>query len=309
MTDDLHHIGKTTAIPLDRFRYPEITSKTKHFNGAARYGKASETTVINLERDRILREYVERVTSEILTRCVDRDIKTTEELTIFVSLRIAQDFRYSTRMASGGPNNYHARTYPPRSEVPLGKIMQNQDMICRHMALLAAVILEHLHHSPGTISLPTNALIDFRYMADSEIDNADPGNRNSHGYVIMKNYERFENGGAGFDYFIIDPAGRIHGSLRKIMAQRENPKLERYIFSIARVAMQDEDETANGEFIHWLKNKAQDIPWVMRAIRDAERNDKRTILPPGTGDTRTIRAKIRHLSSNIGSLIRTIRDR
>lgn len=270
----LRHIGYSVAAPgagADMYEgRPRITTRTKNLQGGVCYPKSlegrMEAIVVDYEKDQGLARYINQI--EQYANTVFHQMKLAgrapkfEDLLGIIARKIFADFPYSYRMLD---KRYREAAYPSGGKVHLGRIMEKQDMICRHMALLFGSTLEHLRDKNNP-HMRIRSDTDVRYVADTQYDPLE-NDTSGHGYVVVK---RFDGGHAR--YFVVDPtAGRSYDirDLFKPSAREKSPGVYRYLFSVIRVVFQDND-VRDDAFKHWLTRLRKGDAQIQRLLADAE---------------------------------------
>ncbi|MFA7278278.1 MAG: hypothetical protein WC101_04840, partial [Candidatus Gracilibacteria bacterium] len=172
----LRHIGYSVAAPgagADMYEgRPRITTRTKNLQGGVCYPKSlegrMEAIVVDYEKDQGLARYINQI--EQYANTVFHQMKLAgrapkfEDLLGIIARKIFADFPYSYRMLD---KRYREAAYPSGGKVHLGRIMEKQDMICRHMALLFGSTLEHLRDKNNP-HMRIRSDTDVRYVADTQ---------------------------------------------------------------------------------------------------------------------------------------------
>ncbi len=273
----LRHTGYSVANPVrgsaDMYEgRPRITTRTKNLQGGVCYPKSlegrMEAIVVDYEKDRGLAAYINQI--EQYANTVFQQMRSAgrvpkfEELLGIIARKIFADFPYSHRMLD---KRYREARYPSGKKVHLGLIMEQQDMICRHMALLFVSTVEHLRDKGNTTTgMRVRSDTDVRYVADTQYDPLE-NDTSGHGYVVVK---RFDGGHAR--YFVVDPtAGRSYDirDLFKPTAREKSPGVYRYLFSVIRVLFQEHD-VRDDAFKHWLTRLRKGDAQIQRLLADAE---------------------------------------
>lgn len=185
-----------------------------------------------------------------------------------ISHKIAADFPYSRRMMEG---DYARKTYTPGVKYRLSNFMINQNMVCRHMALLAAAILDHLKENARAGKMPSlKADTEVRYMADSQRDSIE--NRNSgHAYVIVKRSDDSEKKNL---YYVIDPTGGTAVEIRNLFTNRKreiSTGAWRYLFSVLRVVFQKEDNR-DEQFLNNIFSGTKSDVNLLEVLKDLKKS-------------------------------------
>lgn len=234
---------------------PRITSRSKTVNGGVYYPRSMEgemeAIVVDWDKDEGLKAYIPVLEVELSAKLKQLqaqghkpDIKTMIDL---IARKIAWDFPYSQRMRD---RKYCNAKYKPGEKNHLGRMMDNQDMICRHMGLLAAAVLEHMKLN-GKIKKNR----DIRYVADHQEDLIE-GEHSGHAYVFVADREATPN-----EYYIVDPAGGYAVSFRDMLKKKERARSTgtyRYLFSGMRVLLQEPDPRDKPFLVGMCKNAKKD---------------------------------------------------
>lgn len=240
-----------------------INSRTKSVQGKVycpvSLEKKMDAIVVDYEVDEELKKYIAHMEEYI--RVIGAKLQKAgqprnfETLLDIISKKISIDFPYSKRMID---DKYIDRKYTPGTKVRLGVFMQNQDMICRHMGLLAAAILEHFKDNfrkkkKGVVTLNPDDY-QIRFMADYQTDEVQ-GRNSGHAYVVIRRWIQEEKKWA---YYVVDPTGGVAVDIESgLNNKRElSPGACRYIFSLLRYLLQEGD-ILNHQFIYKLINRAK----------------------------------------------------
>lgn len=244
---------------------PLITPLTERVEGGVycplRSTGTVEAIVVDIEKDDCLRGYVEKLSGEMRTLKAQLEERGKEfgfdKIVKFIAHRIAADFPYETRMLDGA---YVKERYLDRKKHGLGTFMFHQDMVCRHMGLLTAVIIDYLKNK-GEIP----ASCEVRFMDDEQEDTLE-SRRIGHAYVVTKcvpddHLKSF--------YYVLDSAGEGAVNMRQALTgKREiSPNVYRYLFGFLRLLLQLED-TKDDPFIAFVVNKAQRDPNMNQVLED-----------------------------------------
>ncbi len=262
--------GKATTPDIYKDR-PRISTRSKKLQGGVFYPKSlegrMEAIVVDYEKDPTLAAYIhgiEQYANTVLQQMKSsgRD-PTFDDLASIVAHKIPSDFPYSHRMLR---HDYLDVTYPPGKKVHLGVIMQKQDMICRHMALLFAATIEHLRDKGNPqVKMRVNTDTDVRFMGDTQHDLIEKDNTSGHGYVVIKRLD-----GGHTRYLVADPtAGQVFDIRSAFKRREKSPAAYRYLFSVIRLVFQEE-HSRDGAFKHWLTRARKSDPHIQRLMVDAE---------------------------------------
>lgn len=182
-----------------------------------------EGIVVDYEKDLILREYLEKtMLPYVLLQRITHGRDNFEAIIKSISIKIQSDFPYQKKMLD---KRYAQAAYPAGQKVALGKIMRQQDMVCRHMGLLFAVSVDFLKKKTDAF-----ATSEVRFMADMQRD-FEENERNGHAYCIMRNAGK---------YYAVDPTAGMAKEAREILTSKQGgDERYRYLFSILRFLGQE----------------------------------------------------------------------
>ncbi len=267
-----------------------INSRTESFEGkfflpqdlARKMVGISVDTVIDPEtktyKDPVLASYVEKTLQELQPGIVSKLMpqkllgSTPEKLFMKIAEIIQRDFPYQHLMLQKG----YEKTILPKDVHSLGDFMEKRDvgngkkesnMVCRHMALLAAVILEKASNDINLYKqFPEGTR--FRYMADQMERSGD--NRSGHAYVIIS----IPDGAGGVKYYSLDPTrekGQGLVDLNKTVHEKTwSWSRERYLYSTLRIIFQNFAEgSPDTAFLKEVFRNELNKPELTKIVRDA----------------------------------------
>lgn len=262
----LEHAAYTRVVgtPLGALREyagrERITSRTASVQGKVLLPEGLENRmegiVVDYEKDAVLREYLEKKMLPYLLRQrifgkAANFASTIED----ISKKISKDFPYQQKMLE---DEYGQRRYPWGHKIYLGKVMDQQDMVCRHMGLLFAVTIDYLKAQGAGERLAVPATSEVRFMADMQRD-LDEEKRNGHAYCVMQN---------GGEYYVIDPTSGLARNVREVLASSDTGNQKyRYLFSALRFMVQS-PSTQNDQFILQVMRKTRTEPKLVGLIAD-----------------------------------------
>ncbi|GEM_PF-2230926 len=224
-----------------------ILSTSEKFDGGVFIHKIfagrSEAIVVDTAKDHVLKAYVDRVLKDIKPGFLGRT--SVEKILQKISEHIAEDFQYQHKMRNkayvkmnyGGDKHY------------IGEIMSKQDMVCRHMGLLAATIFEKATADPLLRKyFPKGTRIRFM----SELQEVDFSLQSGHAYAIIA-----VPAPEGMRYFAADPTrgkGRTLVDLGEtVETNTMSDNRARYLFSTLRMIFQKFSRQTSNEDIQFLQ--------------------------------------------------------
>ncbi len=232
-----------------------------------------EGIVVDYEKDLILREYLEKtMLPYVLLQRIVHGQDNFEAIIKSISMKIRSDFPYQKKMLD---KKYAQAAYPAGKKVALGKIMKQQDMVCRHMGLLFAASIDFLKKKTDAF-----ATSDVRFMADMQRD-FEEDEKNGHAYCIMRNAGK---------YYAVDPTSGMAKEAREILSSKQGgDERYRYLFSILRFLGQE--ATPEGDqLILDIMNKTKADPKLTGLIGDLKKASARNLA---------LQRRLSHLESRI----------
>lgn len=254
---------------------PLLTSQSETVQGGVFYPKVLEERIeaitVDYELDTPLKTYIEEVEQQ-LGRLATSMTAGGYEFTLatalqFISRKIATDFPYSQRMAT---DEYLAKNYTPGQKYRLSYFMAKQDMVCRHMGLLAAAIIDHLKKNAREGKFPAiKAETEVRFMSDMEEDSREKKG-NGHAYVVVKREDASVQKNL---YYVVDPTKGGSKEIRELLNQKGNtpPSTYRYLFSVLRFIFQKEDPR-DAQFLQTTFENARSHPQIAQVLKDVRKS-------------------------------------
>lgn len=208
-----------------------VTSTTDSFNGKVYMPQVlehkQEATVIDFDKDPVLKKYVEDVENLFLNEIQKHPIAFDDFLEL-LSKKISKDFPYSMQMRDKKFHNLH---YPSGKKYYLGHMMRNQNMVCRHMALLVAAVMDHLTKSPK-IKNHIDPTLEVRFLSDQQTEEGNKNDRSGHAYALVKKFSRSQQ---KYVYMIVDPTVPASIEAPEILKSKVDESTKyRYLFSLMR---------------------------------------------------------------------------
>ena len=240
-----------------------ITSHTPSIQGKVYMPETLEDTmeaiVVDYEKDMQLRIYLESVIVPlVLHERISHGATELPEMLSLISKKIKMDFPYQQRMLD---RQYAGQRYPPGQKVRLGAIMQNQDMICRHMGLLFAATVDFLRAHEASKVNEMFSGSEVRFMADIQRDLVE-NKEGGHAYCVV------EKGG---EYFLVDPTTGIAESAHDILSLEGSRRMNyRYLYSMLRYMLQN-PKTEGQQFMLAIIRRQKYDPKIAEVLRDLKK--------------------------------------
>lgn len=240
-----------------------ITSKTESVQAGVYMPETlediMEAIVVDYEKDEVLRHYLETdLLPFILKQRIKGKLEGHGDVFLALSKKIHDDFPYQRKMLDKG---YAKKNYPPGKKVYLGKLMQEQDMICRHMALLFAASVDYLKKNVPGNSSGISKDCDVRYMADMQKDVVE-NERDGHAYAVMHQHGR---------YYVADPTSGMAKEVHEILASRSDSHSKyRYLFSAARFLIEQQSPESDVLLVTLIRAGYQD-PKLAGLVTDLQK--------------------------------------
>ena len=257
------YIDAGMQAQLDAYERPIIGSSTEKVNRGMfmppSLFKKQEAIVVDTSKDEFLGKYV----SEFIN--ILRRIGEVERLTPEFILELLADKIGSYKYCDAMSEDITKLGYVPGKKYLLGVMMQNNHMVCRHMALLSAIIMEKIMDDPDLSKVfPTGTT--YRFMAEME-NRAKDKKMSGHAYLVVTCPN-----GAEAKYFALDSTHDHGERLLNFSAFLNNPELaakyQRYLYSLFRLVF-DRAEAENNGLLLEVFMAATSNRHLRHAVRDA----------------------------------------
>lgn len=238
--------------------------------------KTMEAIVVDWEKDMFLRAYLRHVTRqfvEVLRQ--GRDLSALEIIR-GVNAHILKQFPYQQKMLEEG---YAASRgwYGPNAKVMLGAIMQSQDCVCRHHALIFAATLEYMQSSGAPPELRARlqgARVRFLAEQMSTYKNEERGRTSGHAYCGISLPEQA---------LIVDPSAELVATASELaLWSAQRTSFQRYLYSLTRFcldsAMTDTTKQELQRVAHWARSNAALRMVILDACTVARNREQANVI-------------------------------
>lgn len=235
-----------------------------------------EAIVVDWEKDMFLRAYLRHVTSQFVDVLRQRRDLSALEIIRGVNAHILKQFPYQQKMLEEG---YAASRdwYGPNTKVMLGAIMQSQDCVCRHHALIFAATLEYLQSSNVPPELRTRlegARVRFLAEQMSTYKNEERGRTSGHAYCGISLPEQA---------LIVDPSAELVATATELaLWSAQRTSFQRYLYSLTRFCLDSAMTGATMQELqrvaHWARSNAALRMVILDACNVARNREQANVI-------------------------------